>query len=136
MNDKNDISREFKISRYHADEVKLVLFICTTDLASYHDDDLKLFAECIEGRIEVLLTAEHLTSIKNFIHVNRDTIENLLVLKSKLQKQYSGQWHHKMKTSIWKNEVFELSNEILEQLQIEYQEPHTFMKNHFEVDWK
>lgn len=134
-NQDDKASREFKIKRYHSDEVKMVLFISATDLKSYHVDNLKIFAECIEGRIEALLTPEYLVSIKNFLDVDIDSIDMLLDLKNRLQQKYSGEWYRKMLTSSWKNDVYDLANEILKLLQIDYQEPLAFMENHFEVDW-
>jgi hypothetical protein len=127
-------SKEFKVKRYHSDEIKLVLFICATDLKKYLREDLKILAECIEGRIEVLLTPDYLMSISEFISVDSYSLKKIQDLKCILQKQYSNQWYLKMADFKWA-EIVKLSREILELLSIEYQEPLIFMENNFEVDW-
>jgi hypothetical protein len=127
-------SKEFKIKRFHSDEIRLILFICATDLNKYDFDDLEIFAESIEGRIEVLLTPEYLKSITGFIRVDNSSMSKIQDLKIMLQSQYSSQWYKKMTNSDWK-EIIKLSREILEQLNIEYQEPLTFMENNLDVDW-
>jgi len=131
---KLDQSKEFKIKRFHSDEIRLILFICATDLKKYDYEYLKNFAECIEGRIEVLLTPEYLKSISGFISVDNSSMNKIQDLKIILQRQYSSQWSKKMTNSDWK-EIIKLSCEILEQLDIKYQEPLTFMENNLEVDW-
>lgn len=130
----NPKTNELKIKKYHSDEIKLVLFICATDLKKYNREDLVIFAECIEGRIEVLFTPEFIKSMSEFIHVDSSSMKKIQELKILLQKQYSSKWYLKMTDSDWK-ELLLLSQEILALLNIEYQEPMTFMMNNFEVDW-
>lgn len=127
-------SKEFKIKRFHSDEIRLILFICATDLKKYDYKDLKIFAECIQGRIEVLLTPEYLKSISGFIRIDNFSMNKIQDLKIMLQKQYSSQWYKKTTNPDWK-EIFSISQEILKQLNIEYQEPLTFLQNNLEVDW-
>lgn len=127
-------SKEFKIKRYHSDEIRLILFICATDMTNYDREDLKIFAECIEGRIEVLFTRDYLKSILEFIRFDDSTIKKLQDLKTMLQKHYSSQWYQKMTNSNWMDFMI-LAQEILKQLKIEYQEPLTFMENNLDVDW-
>lgn len=135
MTKTDDIkTKEFKKRRYHSDEIRLVLFICATDLKKYNNGDLIVFAESIEGRIEVLLTQEFLNSISEFISVDSSSMKKLLELKTILQKLYTSQWHLKMKEASW-TEILILSREILELLSIEYQEPLNFMENNLYVDW-
>jgi hypothetical protein len=134
MTKTDDIkTKEFKKRRYHSDEIRLVLFICATDLKKYNHGDLIVFAESIEGRIEVLLTQEFLNSISEFISVDSSSMKKLLELKTILQKLYTSQWHLKMKEASW-TEILILSREILELLSIEYQEPLNFMENNLYVD--
>ena len=130
----NKSSKEFKIKRYHSDEIRLMLFICATDLTDYNRDDLIIFTECIEGRIEVLWTTEYLNSIHEFIYVGNLAMKKFLELKTILQGQYSSQWHKKMTSSSW-TDIIKLSHEILGLLKLEYQEPISFMDNNLEVDW-
>ncbi|MBK7856904.1 MAG: hypothetical protein IPJ79_20240 [Bacteroidetes bacterium] len=127
-------TKEVKIRRYHSDEIRLVLFICATDLKKYSHEDLIVFAESIEGRIEVLLTPEFLKSVSEFIQVDSSSMKKIQELKRILQELYSSQWHLKMTDSSWTS-ILILSREILELLSIEYQEPLIFMKNNLEVDW-
>jgi len=127
-------SKEFKIKRYHSDEIRLILFICATDLTNYNNEDLTIFAECIGGRIEVLLTTDYLNSIDEFIIIDNLTMKKFQVLKTILQGQYSSQWHKKMASPSW-TAITMLSREILELLDMEYQEPKSFMENNLEVDW-
>lgn len=127
-------TKDFKIRRYHSDEIRLVLFICATDLKNYNHGDLVVFTESIEGRIEVLFIPEFLKSISEFIHFDRSSMKKIQELKIILQKQYSCQWYLKMTIASW-TEIFILSREILELLRIEYQEPLNFMKNNLKVDW-
>ncbi len=135
MSKENDIAtKEFKIKRYHSNEIKLILFICATKLNNYDTDDLKIFAECIEGRIEVLFESQFLKSIETFIKVNNKEIEKLKNLKTNIQELYSSQWFTKMNSNNW-TDIIEKSNEILEQIGIEYQEPLSFMENSLVVDW-
>lgn len=135
MNNVDDkTSKEYKMKKYHSDEIRLILFICATDLTNYKRDDLIMFAECIEGRIEVLLTTEYLKSIRDFINVENTTMNKLLDLKTMLQRQYSEQWHMKMKDSSW-TEITKLSLEVLEMLEMEYQDPMAFMENNLDEDW-
>lgn len=127
-------TQQFKIRRYHSDEIRLVLYICATDLKKYNHDDLIVFSESIEGRIEVLLTPEFLNSVSEFIRVDSSSMKKIQELKIILQELYSSQWHLKMIDSSW-TAIFNLSREILDLLSIEYQEPLNFMKNNLEVDW-
>jgi hypothetical protein len=130
----NRETKEYKIKRYHSNEIRLILFICATDLTNYDSEDLIIFTECIEGRIEVLLTPEYLKSLNEFIIFDDSALKKLQEIKDLLQRQYSSQWHQKMTDSNW-IDLNKLSREILTLLKMEYQEPLPFMENNLEVDW-
>ncbi|MDI9865673.1 hypothetical protein QM480_15115 [Flectobacillus sp. DC10W] len=103
-------------------------------MKNYYYEDLEIFAECIEGRNEVLFTPDFIMSISEFINVDSYSLKKIQELKFILQKQYSSQWYLKMADFNWA-EIVKLSREILQLLSIEYQEPLIFMENNFEVDW-
>jgi hypothetical protein len=130
----NRETKEYKIKRYHSNEIRLILFICATDLTNYDSENLIIFTECIEGRIEVLLTPEYLKSLNEFIILDDSALKKLQEIKALLQRQYSSQWHQKMTDSNW-IDLNKLSREILTLLKMEYQEPLPFMENNLEVDW-
>ena len=54
-----DLATEYKIKKFHYEEILLILFICASDISKYQDDDLVIFTEAIEGRIEVHRKMQH-----------------------------------------------------------------------------
>jgi hypothetical protein len=52
------LTTEQKIRRYHSEETKLILFICSTDLSDWNEEESGGFAEDIEVRVEVLFEAD------------------------------------------------------------------------------
>ncbi|GGD36417.1 hypothetical protein [Flavobacterium orientale] len=125
-----------KIKKYHSDEIRLILFICATDLTKYSDDELVNFTEDIEGRIEVLFEPTFLSSISDYIQIDKGIIKDFHKLRNTLTNLYSSQWHKKMKDNktYW-FKVNNLSLDILQKLRLNYIEPLTFIENNFEVDW-
>lgn len=126
--------KEIKIKKYHSDEIKLILFLSQTDLSKYDREDLKIFAECIEGRIEVLFEPNYLNTIQDFLPINEKIKAKIGDLRKEIQNLYSGQWYLKMASQEWRN-LFKQSNLISSNLKLEYQDPMEFMTNNFEIDW-
>jgi len=122
-----------KIQKFHFDEIQLILFIGATDLSKYDDDNLISFTECIEGRIEVLLQPEYIKSLNKLIFIEDEIIEVFKKLADNYIKIYSKQWHKKMRNLNDWSTVHSLSIEILQKLNIKYQEPQHFMDNNFDI---
>jgi hypothetical protein len=132
----DNLDKEQEIKRHHFDEIRLILFICVSDLTNYSDNELVSFAEDIEGRIEVLFEPTFLHSISDFIQIDNDTIQDFQNLRNTLTNLYSNQWHNKMrddKTHWFK--VRHLSLDILQKLKLDYIEPLTFVRNNLDINW-
>ncbi len=127
---------EQKIRRYHFDEIRLILFICASNLANYSEDVLISFVESIEGRIEVLFKPEFLHSMSDFINIDNDIILDFQKLGNYLTNLYSSQWHNKMsdQNTSWLK-VRLLSLDILQKLALEFIEPSSFLNNNLDIDW-
>ena len=125
-----------ELKRFHLDEIRLILFICASDLSNYADNELVSFSEDIEGRIDVLFESTFLHSITDFINIDNDTIQDFQKLRNTLTNLYSNQWHNKMRDNKthWFN-VRILSLDILQKLRLEYIEPLTFVKNNLDINW-
>ncbi|GAB2616841.1 hypothetical protein GCM10027035_11500 [Emticicia sediminis] len=125
-----------KIKRYNFDEIRLILFICTTDLTDYSDENLVCFVEAIEGRVEVLFEPTFLFSISELLKIDNSSILNFHSLKISLQNLYSPQWHKKMKEDNinWLN-IRKLAIHILQEQELNYIEPLIFLDKNLEVDW-
>ena len=131
--------QKFKITRYHTEEIQLILFICCTDMSDYTEEDLVIFAECIHGRIEVLFEESFLgrSEVQCFIKLTYCSIIHFKQLKEFLISLYGSQWSKKMKErEIWVN-ANTIANQILNELGLIYVEPITFMSDdkYLNVDW-
>lgn len=139
--DNHNLSEEqkFKITRYHTEEIQLILFICCTDMLNYTEEDLDNFSDCIEGRVEVLFEKKYLRRIEvqNFLKLTDSTIVNFKKLQKFLISLYSSNWSIKLKDrQIWIN-ANTIAKQIVQDLGLVYVEPITFMsdENHLNVDW-
>ena len=123
-----------KIKRFHIEEIKLILFICSTELSSYTNEDLVCFVEDIEGRIEILFDEEYLLALVKNLKLTPHTIQDFQTLKKLLQSYYSSQWHNKMKNKAdyWE-EVNVLGKSLLRNLDIKWIEPNTFKQAHLNM---
>ena len=129
------MTSEQKIKGFNVEEIMLILFICSTDLSSYNDDDLVCFAEDIEGRIEVLFDKEYLLTLREKLKITSDTIQDFQSLKKLLQSYYSSKWHNKMKDkeNYW-HDVNALGKSLLKELDIKWTEPNRFKETHLNID--
>ncbi len=139
--DNHNLSEEqkFRITRFHTEEILLILFICSTDLSDYAEEDLVIFSECIEGRVEVLFDEDFLerTEIQNFLKLTSETMIHFKQLQEFLISLYSSEWSRKMKErKIWVN-ANKSANQILKELGLVYVEPIIFMSDdkYLNVDW-
>ena len=122
-----------KMASYHYEEILLILFICSSDMAPYNDRDLILFAEDIEGRIEVLFDPDFLKSLNKF-KVDEDVLYDFGKLRDLLVAMYESQWHKKMNNNNldWQQARL-LAQNILCQLNVEYVEPVFFAEHHLNL---
>ena len=118
-----------KIIKYHIEEIKLILFILSTDLSDYDEDTLILFTEAIEGRIDVLFSFDFISDLNENLKINKDITDKFEILRRKVIKIYSKQWHEKLK----KNnediiEIRQLAKVILKLSDINYIEPLNYFE--------
>ncbi len=117
------------MKKYHADEIVLILLICSTDLTDYEEDSLINFAEDIEGRVDILFRHDILISLTDYINITSDTINQFERLRERLLGLYSTRWHSKMRDKqIW-DEIRLLSLEIIYKAGIKWIEPKRFKNN-------
>lgn len=119
-----------KIKRYHSEEILFILFICAADLSNYNEQDLTVFAEAIEGRIEVLFESVYLLELTDYLAITPDILKDFTNLKEFLTGLYSDRWRIKMKNSIIWNNANKISNDLLQKLKIERIEPKKFVDTH------
>ena len=131
-----NLDKAQKIKRFHFDEIRLILFICATDLTKYADEELVNFTEAIEGRIETLFEPTFLSSISDFIQIDKDIIKDFQKLRNTLTNLYLSQCQKKMNDNktYWFT-VRLLSLDILQKVRLDYIEPLTFLENNLEIDW-
>ncbi|MCX6316264.1 MAG: hypothetical protein NTW29_03180 [Bacteroidetes bacterium] len=127
-------TQEYKIKKYHADEIRLILFLSATDLTNYESDELVGFVEFLVERSEVLLTTDFLHSIRCFISIDSASVHELLELRDMLQILSTNEWLSKVKDTSW-DVVIKQARKIMGMLNMEYQEPLAFMESHFDVNW-
>jgi len=129
------LTSEQKIKRYHSKEIMLILFICSTDLSNYNDEDLVCFAEAIEGRIEVLFEPAYLLSLTDRLAITPSILKDFQSLKQYLTSLYASRWSRKMKDdAVWEKSNV-LSSGLLKKLNIDWIEPNEFIENHLKIDW-
>lgn len=126
---------EQEIKRYHSEEIMLILFICSTDLTNYDDDDLVCFAEDIEGRAEVLFNREYLLPLADLFQITPEILNDFQSLKEFLTNLYASSWHRKMKDKAVWGKANVLSSRLLEKLNIDWIEPNRFKETHLDIDW-
>jgi hypothetical protein len=131
-----DDLKEEKLKRYESEEIKLILFICSTNLYSYPIKEIVSFTECIEGRVEILLTEDKLISLENYLPTSSNDRMDLFLLKQKLIQLYSSQWHTKLKNNTldW-IEIQTLAKRILLNLKISYIKPEIYMQSNLNINW-
>jgi len=113
----------------------LILFICSTDLSNYNDEDLVCFAEAIEGRIEVLFEPAYLLSLTDRLAITPSILKDFQSLKQYLTSLYASRWSRKMKDdAVWEKSNV-LSSGLLKKLNIDWIEPNEFIENHLKIDW-
>lgn len=130
-----ELTTEDKIFRYHYEEILLILFICACDIDKYNDDELVLFAEAIEGRVEVLFDELMLSRLTSYLKTTPEAFKEFFVLKSNLTALYSSQWHTKMneKNDAWRR-ISLLAKNLIGVLGIKYIEPVYFMEQYLNID--
>src|SRR5688572_8528485 len=124
-----EINNEEKIKKFHYEEILLILYICSTDLSEYDDDDLVIFTEDIEGRVEVLFEPDFLRELAPFLYVNDQILSDFKQLRDILVGLYESQWHRKLRESELNNNLRAIAEKILNTLNVDYVEPNTFKDN-------
>lgn len=124
-----------RLKKYISEKVLMVLFISASNLTDYSEDDLVDFADIIESAVGGQFEPQGLTDLKPYLVIPSDIFEDFVKLKNLLTSMYGSQWHNKLReqSSIMK-ETNELSNKILDQLNVEYMEPNTYRDSHFFFD--
>jgi len=135
-----ELSKEEKIIKFHFEEILLILFICASNLTEYDKEDLILFTEDIEGRVEGLFSSDYLRTIQSsgLLKVDENIIQDFERLKNILVGMYASQWHNKMRQNgaDWMN-VNMLAKRILDKINVGYMEPNSFKDDgrYLNVDW-
>lgn len=113
----------------------LILFICSTDLTDYIDEDLIGFAEVIEGRVEVLFESDYLISLNENFQITSDILLDFKLLQEFLTSLYESRWSNKMKDKVIWVKANILARGLLNKLKIDWIKPGKFVENHLNVDW-
>jgi len=122
--------------RYKSKVVLLMLYILSSDLSTYDEDEVVNFVDNLEGDIEFYFEPDFLASLNQFLEVEVQTIQRFVELKDKVVSLYAPQWHNKLTED---NDTIKgirnLAKTILKELHIDYIEPVTYMDNHLEPDY-
>ncbi|MBC8882563.1 hypothetical protein H9X57_01570 [Flavobacterium piscinae] len=125
-----------KLEKYHFEEIVLILLILATDLSNYDENNLELFGEDIEGRIESLFTKEFLNSLDKKYGFDDKIIFKLEELKLIVINLYESNWIKKLTyTNIEIDKIKIKSISILKDLKISYVEPEKFAESHLNIEW-
>lgn len=125
-----------KIEKFHFDEIILILLILTTDLSKYDREDLSIFNEAIEGRIEVLFEPDFLLALDEKFGIKNELISVFENLRTLVVALYESQWTLKLATKDPEIEKIKfIASRLMGDLNLIYIEPVRFMEDHFEVDW-
>lgn len=124
-----------KLKKYHFEEIVLILLILNSDLTKYSKDDLVLFTEFIEGRIDVLFIREFLSVYSDGYGFTGIVISKLEELKSLLTDIYEPEWHKKfIEHSLEMSKARILASQLLFSLGIEYEEPFHYLQEHLHLN--
>jgi len=122
-----------KIEQYHYEEIILILLIIVSDLSNYEEEDLILFTEDIEGRIDVLFNKDFLSQLNNKYGFTNEIIVQLENISREIQKLYGSQWHKKLPKLSF--DLKYLANRCLSLLKTKYIEPKLYIESHLDVNW-
>ncbi|WMJ75308.1 hypothetical protein RCC89_19405 [Cytophagaceae bacterium ABcell3] len=125
-----------EILKFHYEEIVYVLMILGTNLNEYPEEELKSFAEAIH-RLDTLSKRDFLKELK-VINPNIDTnvISNIVDLQNTISELYSGQWYKKLANkSDVVNKSYDLSRQLLKDLNEEYIEPIKYANGNMDVSW-
>lgn len=125
-----------EILRFHYEEIVYILMILNTDLKTYSEEDLKIFAEGIH-RLDILSKKDFLTKLEKINpYIDNNVVNAILELQRKISNIYSKEWHKILANG---HETLDesriLSRALLKDLQEEYMEPLRYMENYMNVDW-
>lgn len=125
-----------KIEKFHSEEIILILLILSSDLSGYDESDLVCFAECIEGRIDLLFDRQYIDQMEVDRGFTPSLIRDLEYISRKTVALYDPQWHLKLRgTYDEMNQLRRMATKALTDLDIEYMEPKSFIDTHLDIDW-
>ncbi|HVU56936.1 MAG TPA: hypothetical protein VHD83_17865 [Puia sp.] len=122
-----------RYKKYHYEEILLILFICSSNLNQYSEEDLVDFSEDIEGRIEDLFEPEFLKSLDGFIETDESIIRDFNELKVRLINMYDSEWHEKLRDSAINKDLTTMAAHILNKLEVSYIEPKLFKEEYLNI---
>lgn len=133
---ENKIKEAEKISKYHTEEILLILFILSSDFKKYSEAEMTFFAESIEGRIEVLFNTQYVKYLPAFKNINESYLADFDELQRLVTKLYASKWSEKLKCENNDNEAIKvIAKRILKNINVEYCDPISFSENHLNIDW-
>jgi hypothetical protein len=124
------------IEKYHFEEIILILLILASDLSDYDENDLVLFSEDIENRIEVLFNKDFLNSLDKKYGLTDSNILHLEELKLYVVNLYESNWIKKLVSLSFETDLIKKNAiNILKEMQIQYCEPNKFAEDHLNIEW-
>lgn len=125
-----------KVEKYHFEEIILILLILASDLSKYDEDDLEVFGEDIEGRIDILFTRDFLLSLNQDYGINDSVALELEKLKYFVINLYERNWIHKLiEPNQEINAIRQSASKILDVLKIRQKDIKKFSEEHLNIDW-
>lgn len=113
------------IKIYHRQEVVLILFICASDLSNESKENLILYTEAIEGRIDELFERNILKKL--FDNLTQNCLKVFFELKKEIMILYSSNWSSKIADDFQSKNINSNANFLLNELKIAYEKPLEFM---------
>ncbi|MES2588050.1 MAG: hypothetical protein V4622_03660 [Bacteroidota bacterium] len=131
-----ELDKKNKIEKYHFEEIVYILFILSSDLSMYEEDDLLNFAEDIEGTIEVLFKKDYLITLNKKFGFSPEMMSELEDLKFDVINLYESQWFIKLKEKTPQIEEIRFKAlQILKKMKIKSDDPLKFSDGHLNIDW-